>query len=607
MCGIFGTISKTKINQNNLKLLAKHSEQRGKDSSGLMYYDDKKYKVFRADYDINKLFKKVMQFDTCVALGHSRLITNGFNDNQPVLRDEICVIHNGIIVNDKQIWDEIGLKRNLSIDSEVIIGITKKYLDESDDIKGLSKRILSLCQGVVACALVLPKLGKIILFSNNGSLYVGVKDDDFYFASESFALKQIGCEHLEQIKDDDLILDIPKTDANIALKDFISQRINLIPEFYYNKEEEKLLKFEKHNLKRCTCCVLPETMPFIKFDENGVCNYCKSYKPRNNPKPKEELFKLVQPYRKAGKELDCIVPFSGGRDSCYGLHLIVKELQMKPVTYTYDWGMVTDLGRRNISRMCQKLGVENIIVAANIEQKRKNIKMNLKAWLKSPHLGMMAMLTAGDKHFFRYVENIKKQTGINLNLWGVNPLEVTHFKTGFLGIAPDFEEKRVYSHGVLKQLRYHFKRFIAMSESFGYFNSSLWDTLLGEYYRSFTEKKDYFHIFDYWRWDENEVNDTLLNHYDWEKATDTNTTWRIGDATAAFYNYVYYTMVGFSEHDTFRSNQIREGQLTRQEALRLIEDENRPRYQNIKWYLDTLGMDFKEVIKVVNKTKRYDK
>ena len=294
------------------------------------------------------------------------------------------------------------------------------------------------------------------------------------------------------------------------------------------------------------------------------------------------------------------MPFSGGRDSCYALHLIVNELKMKPVTYTYDWGMVTDLGRRNISRMCSDLGVENIIVAADISKKRDNIKKNLNAWLKSPHLGMMAMLTAGDKHFFRYVEVIKKQTGINLNLWGVNPLEVTHFKTGFLGIAPDFEEKRVYSHGIMKQLKYHAKRFMAMLQSPGYFNSSLWDTLSGEYYRSFTEKKDYYHIFDYWRWDENIINDTLVNQYSWEKAVDTSTTWRIGDGTAAFYNYVYYTVAGFTEHDTFRSNQIREGQISRDEALKLVNDENRPRYQNIKWYLDTLGLNFEDVIKVVN-------
>ena len=45
------------------------------------------------------------------------------------------------------------------------------------------------------------------------------------------------------------------------------------------------------------------------------------------------------------------MPFSGGRDSSYGLHLMMKTLKVKPIAYTYDWGMVTDLGRRNISRM----------------------------------------------------------------------------------------------------------------------------------------------------------------------------------------------------------------------------------------------------------------
>ena len=52
--------------------------------------------------------------------------------------------------------------------------------------------------------------------------------------------------------------------------------------------------------------------------------------------------------------------------------------------------------------------------------------------------------------------------------------------------------------------------------------------------------------------------------------------------------------------NTFRSNQIREGQLTREKALEMVQDENRPRYQNLRWYLDTLGMDFKEVIPVIN-------
>jgi hypothetical protein len=142
-----------------------------------------------------------------------------------------------------------------------------------------------------------------------------------------------------------------------------------------------------------------------------------------------------------------------------------------------------------------------------------------------------------------------------------------------------------------------------MLQSSGYFNNSLWDTISGEYYRSFSEKSDYYHIFDYWRWDEKLI-DKTLELYDWEKAPDTQATWRIGDGTAAFYNYIYYTVAGFTEHDTFRSNQIREGDMSREKALELINEENRPRYPNIRWYLDAIGLDFKEVIPVVNSIKR---
>lgn len=597
MCGIFGVISPFPVNQNDFEILVKHSQQRGKDSSGLFLYSGGSYKVHRADYPITRLVKEVQPYSSSFVMGHSRLITNGLADNQPVVRDGICVIHNGIIVNHDEIWKQINKTRELQIDTEVIAAIASAHFDTGGELDKLPLKILSLCRGVVACALALPNKGKLCLFSNNGSLYVGTKDQCTIFASENFPLTQIGCADIQQVKDA-IFVDIPESKQSINISDKVERKTDLIPALSFSASEEKLLQHRNHNLRRCTKCLLPETMTFIRFDSEGVCNYCRNYKPRNKPRPKEELFKLVESYRrKVGN--DCIVPFSGGRDSCYGLHLIVNELKMKPVTYTYDWGMVTDLGRRNISRMCAELGVENIIIADDITQKRKHIAQNLRAWLKSPHLGMISILTAGDKHFFRHVETVKKQTGISLNLWGVNPLEVTHFKAGFLGVPPDFEEKNVYSNGALKQLRYQYLRFKAMLESPGYFNASLWDTLSGEYYRSFTKKLDYYHIFDYWRWDEKLIEDTL-DKYDWERAPDTRTTWRIGDGTAAFYNYIYYTVAGFTEHDTFRSNQIREGDMTREEALELVMEENTPRYPNIKWYLDAVGLDFKEVISVVN-------
>ena len=59
--------------------------------------------------------------------------------------------------------------------------------------------------------------------------------------------------------------------------------------------------------------------------------------------------------------------------------MTVNELKLKPIAYTYDWGMITEVGYRNVSRMCAELGVENIVTAADIEKKIGNIRKNLKA------------------------------------------------------------------------------------------------------------------------------------------------------------------------------------------------------------------------------------
>lgn len=596
MCGIFGIINQS-INSNEVKELADHARQRGRDSSGLVLFSGSSYHISKADHDIKRLLKENELNTDALALGHSRLITNGLTDNQPVVRDDIFVLHNGIITNTEEIWGESILEPKYEIDSEAILAITIECLNNKKSETEIIQSIMSRCCGTVSCMVGIPKLGKLLLCSNNGSLYTGKKNGGTYISSEEFPLCKLNCKNIMQVDSQGASVEIPLS-SNINISEKSNRTENLIPSLQFNLTEEKLLKYPDIHLRRCTKCILPESMPYIAFDEEGVCNYCINYKERNNPKPVDEILELVEPYRRSNKA-ECIIPFSGGRDSCWGLHLVVKELHLRPITYTYDWGMVTDLGRRNISRMCSILGVENIIIADDISKKRLNIRKNLTAWLKHPNLGMVSILTAGDKHFFRHVETVKKQTGINLNLWGVNPLEVTHFKAGYLGIKPNFDEKRVYTHGVIKQIEYQSKRFKAMFESPGYFNSSLWDTLSGEYYRSFTEKKDYFHIYDYWRWDEDVCNKTL-QEYDWELAPDTNTTWRIGDGTAAFYNYIYYLAVGFTEHDTFRSNQIREGQMSREKALELVEDENKPRYQNIRWYLDAINMDYSSVIKRIN-------
>lgn len=612
MCGIFGVVSaknqkiKDVLSKQEFNFLLKHAENRGRDSSGYVSLDLNKIKIIKRDKKLSSIlsYKDIKNSPFC--FGHSRLITNGLKDNQPLFMSDNILIHNGIVVNVDEVFADNDFERKLEIDSEIILSIYNKNKLNGLNNKESIDEVYRLCNGTISSVIYSKLDNKLLLFSNNGSLYTGVLNDTIVFASEEFPLKELGCNEINQVYDlIEISLDFHFDEKSVTIKvdQTNTRKQDLIPALGILNGKEKLLEYKDHKLKRCTKCVLPETMPYIKFDSKGVCNYCKNYKIRNNPKPISDLQKILDPYKKS-KGNDCILPFSGGRDSCFGLHLAVKKLGMKPVTYTYDWGYVTDLARRNISRFCSELGIENIIVADNIKWKRENVKKNIEAWLKYPDLGMVNLFTAGDKHFFRHVQDVKKQTGINIDLWSVNPMEVTHFKSGFLGVPPDFEEDKVYSNGFIKQLKYQKLRYSSMLKSKGYFNRSIWDTLQGEYYRSFLKKKNYYHLFDYYTWEENEVNDVIINDYGFEKAPDTSTTWRIGDGTAAFYNYIYYTLAGFSEHDTFRSNQIREGQITREKALKFIKEENKPRYQNMVWYLEACGLDFETVIKKINRTKK---
>ena len=51
------------------------------------------------------------------------------------------------------------------------------------------------------------------------------------------------------------------------------------------------------------------------------------------------------------------------------------------ISVSYDWGMITELARRNQSRVTGKLGVEHGL--QQIYQKEKNIRKNLYAWLEN--------------------------------------------------------------------------------------------------------------------------------------------------------------------------------------------------------------------------------
>lgn len=677
MCGIFGLIVHQKsawepgLIKKSLMTLAELSESRGKDSSGFAFRSeaDKTIRVIRASMPISvlmndgefarelndhlidtRLREDVSTHRVFTAIGHSRLVTNGtqLNDenNQPVVKDGLVGVHNGIIVNVDELWQTIPMgQRKYDIDTEVMFSLFR-YFDKTYNSSTLSiSKTIQQIVGTVSTGFFIDNKNELVLATNNGSLYILSNFKNvLLFASERHIIesvikkhklnKRIGYYQVLQVEPNtgylvqlgDLKIrrfgmdDYAPQESKPTLVENYSIHIQSINGCSNNKSllvdfkdiivspktryEKNLLEYninQTSNLQRCTKCVLPETFPFISFDQEGVCIYCKNYKLKNRPRSLDELSHLVDPYRSKGGCYDCIVPYSGGRDSTFTLHMIKKELRMNPIAFTYDWGMVTDLARRNIARVCGKLGVENIIVAADIIKKRRNIKMNILAWLKRPSLGMIPLFMSGDKYFFYYTNQLKKHTGIRLNIWGINNLENTDFKTGFAGVKPEFDKKRIYSLSMSGKIKY----FIYVGKNLilnpSYFNSSNLDTIGSFSSRYMFPQKDYYSFFDYYQWNENEIEELIFNKYNWERAIDTNSTWRIGDGTASFYNYIYYTVAGFTENDTFRSNQIREGLISREKALKIIEEENRPRYENIKWYLEIVGVEFESTIKTINR------
>ncbi len=114
-------------------------------------------------------------------------------------------------------------------------------------------------------------------------------------------------------------------------------------------------------MKQCTKCVVPETVDTITFDESGVCSVCRQIKYRDEKidwvERRQQLEKLVADYK--GKGLyDCVIPFSGGKDSTFQLWFVVKELKLKPLVVRFNhWGY-RPLIEENNTRTFKILGVD---------------------------------------------------------------------------------------------------------------------------------------------------------------------------------------------------------------------------------------------------------
>lgn len=121
-------------------------------------------------------------------------------------------------------------------------------------------------------------------------------------------------------------------------------------------------------MRKCVRCLTPETVDTITFDEDGVCSVCRQIEFKKDKidwiARGRALQELIDEYKNKGL-YDCIVPYSGGKDSVFQLYYIIKVLKLKPLVVRFNhWGY-RPLVEENNTSVFKQLGCDVVEFTPN--------------------------------------------------------------------------------------------------------------------------------------------------------------------------------------------------------------------------------------------------
>jgi N-acetyl sugar amidotransferase len=126
----------------------------------------------------------------------------------------------------------------------------------------------------------------------------------------------------------------------------------------------------------CSRCICNTTIPGIRFDDNGVCNYCHEYDERDKDYPlndsgQQKLKHIIETIKKSGKgkEYDCVIGVSGGTDSTYCLYL-ARQWGLRPLAVHFDNCWNTEISVSNIKKATDRLDIDLFTWVADWEEFR---------------------------------------------------------------------------------------------------------------------------------------------------------------------------------------------------------------------------------------------
>ncbi|MDD5431182.1 MAG: N-acetyl sugar amidotransferase [Candidatus Pacebacteria bacterium] len=341
----------------------------------------------------------------------------------------------------------------------------------------------------------------------------------------------------------------------------------------------------------CSKCVYPSASAFkLVFDENGICSGCRVHeqaKKLNWKEREEKLKELFEKYRsKDGKNYDCIVPVSGGKDSYYQVHYVTKVLGLKPLLVTYHGNNYLPEGEKNLARMREVFNVDHIIFKPSVELLKK---MNRLCFRKMgdmnwhAHCGIMT-----------YPVQIAVQHKIPLIFWG------EHGELDLAGMYSMNDFPEMSARQRLEHALRGFDWYDMIDEKEGIREQDLlWAKYpSNEDLESTGVRGIYLGLYSYW--DANNNYKIAKELYGWEEAREPfDRTYRmfsnIDDMHEnGIHDYLKYIKFGYGRATDHSCKDIRGGHMTREQGIEMVKKYDHVKPRDLKRWLEYVGMTEEE-------------
>ena len=314
------------------------------------------------------------------------------------------------------------------------------------------------------------------------------------------------------------------------------------------------------SMKFCSKCVLPETFPNIEFNEQGICNYCSEFK--NSKVKGENALKAIFKNIKKKSIYDCIVPISGGRDSIFVLYTVSKVFKLNVLAVNFDSGLTDEQAVVNMKNAVNKLNVDFISTKSKRDIRKKLLKEHFNSTInKGPEQVLLGMCRGCGDCYKSVSYKVANDMRIPLVIWGDSEIEGEYNIRKFL-----YKNDCWFKSNCVSRL-----------PRYTNINYLLYSLLLNiEFpYPSIKKNKNIkeIHFFDYIEWNEEVILRTIKTNLNWEKSSRYESSWRFDCKIHPLQNILLNYLFGFTGSNGILSNQIRKGEISRDDAIIRLEQE----------------------------------